>query len=170
MPDTSPVVSTATMPPITCLEDFGGDVHAFLEAIHAIFISSMRPNPPLTLWGKRVGIRREPAYDGKWFTFWHVVSEGKIEEERIPNLRRWERVAWPAMLIRGADAGATKVWRETRGADQRILIATDEFDYLVVLSERADHFLLITAYPIEFQHHRDKQQRAWAQKVAGPAR
>lgn len=33
--------------------------------------------------------------DGKEATFWHMIQEGRIEEDRTPDIRRCERIRWP---------------------------------------------------------------------------
>ena len=48
---------------------------------------------------------------GKGYAFWHVISEApqsnnRNESERIPNLRRCERIRWIAWAIEQADKGA----------------------------------------------------------------
>ncbi|MNH30689.1 hypothetical protein D3C79_909980 [compost metagenome] len=44
---------------------------------------------------KRLGLKRHPVIQGKEATFWHMISEGNDEAERLPDLRRCERIRWP---------------------------------------------------------------------------
>ena len=36
---------------------------------------------------------RKPA-DGERFSFWHLMSEGKEEQKRAPDLERCARIPW----------------------------------------------------------------------------
>ena len=47
-------------------------------------------------------------------TFWHMISLGKVESERTPELRRCERVSWPRPLIEQCQRDGVKVWEEMR--------------------------------------------------------
>lgn len=39
------------------------------------------------------------ATNGKHFGFWRVISDGELEDDRLPDLRRCERITWIAYLI-----------------------------------------------------------------------
>ena len=61
-----------------------------------------------------------------------MISEGSVEEERTPDLRRMERIRWPAPVIEHSDDGVIKVWRNQRRRNEtRILLWLEELDYLV---------------------------------------
>jgi len=45
--------------------------------------------------GKRLGLKRHPMTQNKEATFWHMIQEGSVESERIPDIRRCERIRWP---------------------------------------------------------------------------
>ena len=70
----------------------------------------------------RVSIRKQPLYQEKHFSFWHVTSTGEKEEERIPDFRRCERIRWIRPIIENADDPAVKVWENQRRDGKRICL------------------------------------------------
>lgn len=155
--------------------EFDGNWNAFdayVELVYAAFVADFIARKPPEVNGKRISLRRHPEFQGKSFTFWHLVTEGKVEENRNPDVERCRRIRWPrALLERAMDRQSLRVWKNKRGDDERVLIALPDFDYVVVLQEREDreeqrrYFLLLTAYPVDQEHRRGKLRReheAWA--------
>lgn len=101
-------------------------------------------------------MKRHPIIEGKEATFWHIISEGAIENERLPDLRRCERIRWPRPMIEAITTGYVKYWKNMRGKEERIVIALEDFSYVVVLADRGDYILLWTAYCVEQEHTRRK--------------
>ena len=109
-------------------------------------------------------MKRYPISGGKEATFWHLISEGKEEENRIPDMRRCERIRWPRPMIESLETNQVRLWRNRRGNSQRIVIAIKDFSYVVILDERKDFVLLWAAYYVERPHSRrklEKEYEAW---------
>jgi len=85
-----------------------------------------------------------------------MITEGCVEEERLPNLRRCERIRWPRPVIEHEAHHAVKLWKNKRGTETRILIWLEAEDYLVILSERKGYILPWTAYLVEQRHRKQK--------------
>ena len=101
---------------------------------------------------------------GKEETFWHWISDGRVADARTPAMRRCERIRWPQATIEAIESDKVRVWRNVRGRNDRILIAVDDFSYVVVLDDREDYVLLWTAYFVERSHTRKKlakEYEAW---------
>jgi hypothetical protein len=111
-------------------------------------------------------MKRHPLYQGKEATFWHIISEGEDEANRLPNFRRCERIKWPRCLIDAVATNRVRCWKQVRKGDHRVAIATSDFGYLVILAERSDYVLLWTAYPVERKHEREKLRRQFEQASA----
>jgi len=154
--------------------DFDGDwnqLSFYIDRVYAYFLDDFVRRSPPPFQGARVSLRRYPEFDGKSASFWHLVTEGKVEENRSPVIPRCERIRWPRPIIEHAQADpALHVWKNKRRADQRVLIALADFEYVVVLQERRDakdghvFFLLLTAYPVDEGHRREKlreESEAW---------
>lgn len=154
------------LPALEELTDHRGDFSRYLEAIYQIFCVDFVESKPM-FEGKRLGLKRHPIIQGKEATFWHMISEGNDEAERLPNLRRCERIRWPRPIIENAADTALKVWREPNGSGHRVLIWFAEAEYLVVLDERKDYILPWTAYPVEREHQQRKLEKRWERHSGG---
>ena len=101
--------------------------------------------------------RRPPDYAPKG-SFYHLTCENyqhtQSEEDRQPNLRRYERIHWAKAIIEKCSEVCQDllVWENTRGTDRNILLYCWNLKYLVVLSKRKDYLVLTTVYPVEHEH------------------
>lgn len=148
-------ISNFVLPPLVLLEDFGNSWHIYLEAIYEVFRQDFVSSTP-NIENKRFALKRHPVIEGKEATFWHIISEGEIENERLPDLRRCERIRWPRPIIEAIATDHVKYWKNMRGKEERIVIALEDFSYVVVLADRRDYILLWTAYCVEREHTRRK--------------
>jgi hypothetical protein len=143
------------LPSIITLESFNGNFDSFYSAVYAIFFKDFVKSRP-TFQGTKLRLKSHPFIDGKEYTFYHFTHDGDIEKERLPNLRRMERIPWPRPIIDNSISSELKVWRNTRGRNNRILIYYDKFDYLIVLEDRGDYILPWTAYLVDYKNQKEK--------------
>lgn len=148
------------LPALLLLEDHHGDWQRYFEAVYAAFEQDFVMSKP-EFRGKRLGLKRHPEYDGKSATFWHMMSTGEDEAERLPDMRRCERIRWPRPMIDNSTDPVLKVWAEPKGKWQRIHIWFEQEGYLVVLDDRGDFMLPWTAFFIEYEHERRKYNKRW---------
>lgn len=146
------------LPPLVLLEDYGGDWSAFLDAVYQYFWEDFVDTRP-EYAGKRLALKRHPMLQGREATFWHLISEGRVEASRLPDLRRCERIRWPKPMIEQEKRRRLPTWVTKRHGERRIVIALHDFSYVVVLADRGNYILLWTAYCVEREHHRRKLQR-----------
>jgi hypothetical protein len=106
-------------------------------------------------------LKRHPVIQNKEATFWHLLSEGMIEENRLPDLRRCERIRWPRPIIEHEKDSRIKMWENKRGQEIRICLWLEDREYLVVLAKRTGYILLWTAYPVIENHRKRKLQREY---------
>ncbi|MGR3219888.1 MAG: hypothetical protein ACUZ8H_08750 [Candidatus Anammoxibacter sp.] len=106
--------------------------------------------------GKKLALKKHPVVNGKEATFWHIIQEGKIEDERIPDFRRCERIRWPKPIIEKGYLKKLKIWKNRRKNENRICIWNEDKEYLVVLAERKGYILLWTAYLVLREHQKAK--------------
>jgi len=158
-------VSNRWLPPLVTLKDYRGNWDKYIEVVYRCFKSDFIRHSPV-FNGKPVCLKKYPIERGKEATFWHVVSEGMQEHNRVPDLRRCERIRWPAALIAEADSPLVKCWANARRGDKRIVIALNDFSYVVVLAVRDPYYLLWTAYCVEQEHSRRKMENEY--KREGP--
>ena len=82
---------------------------------------------PPSFRGRHIGLKRYPMDRGKEATFWHLISEGQVEAERLPNMRRCERIRWPRPMIHDSETNDLKIWRQERKGEQRVAIVALRF-------------------------------------------
>lgn len=146
-----------SLPPLVLIEQHGGNWANFTpycDALYAIFVADFVKSTP-TFQGVPVKYHGK-IIEGKISAFWHVISAGKIEEDRTPDERRCERIAWPKQLIALAEAGKIPWWENNHNKDNRIVIALPDYSYVVILARRNGYYLLYTAYHVERKHQQDK--------------
>ncbi len=146
-----------TQPPeLIVLKDFSG-WDAYEDAIYAVYLDTV-VHARLTFRGHPLKVRFNPKTKHKGYGFWHLISEAldqrnRSEEERIPDLRRCERVRWVAWCILNADAGSLEFswWENERGRETHVVLWAEQHDFAVVLAKRQTaqglrFYLLKTAY------------------------
>jgi hypothetical protein len=148
------------LPPLIRLNDYHGDWERYVNALYDHFKHEFIDSHPF-LDGVRISFMRRPMDQGKVATFWHLISQGKVEEERLPDLRRCERIRWPRAIIEHADEAYVKVWENQRPKGKRICLWLEGKEYLVVLGKGDGYRLLLTAYPVTQQHSKRKLQREY---------
>lgn len=148
------------LPDLVRFEDYGGDWHAYEDALYDIFCVDFVYSAP-TFDGRRIVLKRYPLLKSREATFWHIISEGMDETERVPDLRRCERIRWPRAIVDHARAKGLLCWGNSRKNGSRIVIALPDFSYLVVLAERNGYLLMWTAYCVEYEHQRHKHRREY---------
>lgn len=106
----------------------------------------------LSFLGLPVRLRRYPVHEnGKAFTFYHLISEGKVEADRTSDPERCRRLHWVPFILQNAmDMDSIKCWvnsRRRKNADTKnVVLWLKDYNYLVVLEKRHDFYLLKTAY------------------------
>lgn len=161
------------LPSLVLFESFSGNWDCYSEEIYRHFFSdfvSTKPSWP----NKRVGLKRHPQFDGREATFWHMISEGNIEVDRTPDIRRCERIKWPKPTMESFDdvkpteGSRIRWWRNKRGTNTRVVLSLDDFSYVMIVDERENFVLPWTHYVVKYDHQRAKLRREfedyWALK------
>lgn len=167
MPNNTP----AWLPALVRLADYGGDWDKYLEAVYQFFKQDFVNNQP-RFRGEKLNLKRHPVIQGKEATFWHMISEGKYEPDRLPDLRRCERIRWSRPIIESNEQEPLlKMWENIRDGEKRICLwlSFDGEDYLVVLARRAGYLLFWTAYPLTYENTKRKLQKEYEAYKAGAA-
>ena len=82
---------------------FRGEWAHYENLVYQAFIDSF-VKPDTRFQGWRVSAQYRPETRGKGFSFWHTISEApdkknRNEDDRIPDLRRCERIRWIRWVI-----------------------------------------------------------------------
>jgi len=109
------------------------------------------------------------------YSVWHIIQEGKKEEDRTPDLRRCERIRWPKPIIEHCTEGEIKVWENERhtkkGIQTSICIWFEQVEYLIILRKRTGFNLFWTAYPVTEAHRKrklEKEYQCYLKKQGAP--
>lgn len=144
------------LPPIVLLRDSAGDWGKYVDVLYDIFKKDFIISQPKYV-GQKVFIRLKPIEKGKAATFWHIISEGIVETERIPDLRRCERIKWPRAIIENNDKQEVKVWESKKnGGRLYLFMQVNDENYLVVLRKGRNFLLLLTAFIVDRTHQINK--------------
>lgn len=141
------------LPELLSLDNWQGNWSRYLDDIYGFFLKGF-VDTDAALFENRVTVESKFAKDGKHVVFWHLISEGKEEDSRMPDTRRCERIQWPRAIIDHASAAGVLYW-ETRKKRQKrafLWLRYASSSYLVVLRKGGTYYQLITAYPVTRDH------------------
>jgi len=138
------------------------------EIVYRIFIE-LYEQSRLFFRSVKVTMKHYPPEYDKRSGFYHLTCENYDqtgnEEDRIPNLDRYRKIKWADQLISYCETDGCEnflVWENERKGNTNVLLYCKDIDYLVVLGKRQNYFLLVTAYPIHYDHTRDKLMKEYA--------
>ena len=139
----------------------------YIERLYELFLSDLISRP--LRWmntGMTVSLRRHPEVEGRHAVFWHIVTGGTGNEAtRRIELQRCVRLRWVRILIEIFNSEfpneeQIRWWVDkSRSSKPRYVITRPDFDYVVVVEERIEYALLITAYYVEHQRRRRTLKR-----------
>lgn len=155
------------LPPLCEMEQYGGDWPSYESELYRLFREDWDRLRPFCR-GQPVGYAVDPVVNGRPEAFWHLIQEKDRESgERVPNMRRCERIRWPRALIVESSRHDVCLWRERRRKGTRLVFALDDFSYVVILAERGGGKLfLVTAFPVP-SYRRPKFRRQF-ERESGP--
>lgn len=155
------------LPALIKLEDFGGDWDRYINEVFAIFYKDFIESQPV-FDSLKIKITKHPMKRGKERGFWHCVQEGPIEDNRTPDLRRCERIAWIRAIIEKANSFGIKKWPRKTGRHFRFSLWFEEAEYLVVLEKRPNCWLLWTAYQTNWEKTKRRLQKEYEEFLKKP--
>lgn len=151
------------LPSLLLLHDYGNKWDRYIEEAYAVFHNDFICSQP-KFDGCWVRHRRDPISQGKEAGFWHCVSTGPSDSERIPEMRRIERIRWVCAIIKNCDKPEVQVWTRRHGSEARPHLWFRE-EFLVVLGERIRqrdgfrYYQLITAFDTLREHQKGKRRK-----------
>lgn len=150
-------MSCKKIPDLIELDSFGGDYEQYEEAVYSLYKTTFEEKS-FSYNNKPIVQKIIPMYKEKSGTFWHIISNGPDEASRTPDLRRYERIAWPSHVLGYCQNQCSNIliWKNKRKGKSRVLLWCRDINYLVVLDEKKDYYIFWTAYPITYKHTRDK--------------
>lgn len=150
---------------LPALMSFTGDWDSYEALLYNVFVNEIA-HGNLLFRGEKVSCRRLPEDRGRWASFWHLIQEGPIEEDRLPDLRRCERIRWIKYVIENWNVDpAIDWWENQRSGGSNVLLWLNE-TYLVILARRDGYWLLKSAYETA-QAYRVKSLRSERDRFHG---
>lgn len=147
------------IPDLINYNDYEGDYKKYESDLYSAFDTSFGKKE-YYFRGKKIKHKKNPEFQGKSCTFWHIISENvyHCEENRIPDFNRCARIKWPAFILEYCCENCKDllIWKNKRKNKTRVLIFCERIHYIVILEERAEYYVFWTAYPITYKH-REKQ-------------
>ena len=149
------------LPELVLFETFNGDWKAYEAALYEFYTQDFIATKP-NFRGAVLAVKRHPQVNGKDATFWHITGEGDTHDDKLPNLRRCERIRWPKPVIENCDGRHLKIWENKHSGEISVCIWSEEAEYLVILRKRRGYILFWTAYPVTQTHSKAKLEREYA--------
>ena len=105
------------LPELVELSDYHGSWDHYLEAVYGLFRQDFITTHPI-FRGLPVKVLITNKSEGKEETFWHIISEGKNEENRDIDPERCKRIRWPKPIIDNSETEIIlQIWETKRGRD-----------------------------------------------------
>lgn len=139
-----------------------GSWEEFIEGLYGLYIKTI-VRAELTFRDLPVRCQFRPETFGKHFAFWHMMQEGRVEDDRTIDPERCRRLLWISWVIRNADVDdRIRVFPQAdRGSDKSWVLWLHGEDYAVILHERNGYFLLKTAFMVK-PHKANEFERDWS--------
>lgn len=148
--------------PIISLDEYENDWAKYNNKLYEIFVRDFILNP-LYFNNKKIQIRINPKQDNYEHAFIHLTCiSTKMSTEpndRIPDLRRCERLEWNKEIIENYKCkyncvGYKKVlyYEHMYKSNIRVTLLFPDARFKVILEKRKNYVLLITGYFIEFDN------------------
>lgn len=106
--------------------------------------------------------------EGKEVIFWHLTHRvDKNTEQRIPDLRRSERLPWVRPMLDYSTEPEILAWDFKEGDGTiKTYVWLKDYDFLVVMKKYSDGSRrLITSFHVEYPHKRKKLQKKYDNRI-----
>lgn len=113
--------------------------------------------PPDVFAPKTFEIDNNVGKDGREEAFYHLTTSGQVERKHDPY--RCGRIHWGKPVIQQVDAAHVVTWRVRQKGEDRIKIALQNFEYLVVVAEESSRVRLVTAFYVHDGKQREKIEK-----------
>jgi hypothetical protein len=150
------------LPPLAVVNPWTEQTYNQLYAIFERDIKKSR----LLYDGRNVGIFTEME-DGREVVFWHLTSkEDRYTGERLPDLRRSERLPWIRPVILNCLAPGVRTWDFQEQTAIKTYVWLEDEDYVVIMKRlRNGERRLITAFCIEYDHSRRTIEKKYNERI-----
>lgn len=106
--------------------------------------------------------------DGKEKIFWHLTSrDDKQAGERLPDLRRCERLPWVRPMLEHPDQPEVLAWDHDEGDGTiKTYVWLENDDFVVIMKKYPNGGRrLITSYWLEYDHAKRKLRKKYERRI-----
>ena len=143
----------------------------YIDAVYQVFFHDFMLHKA-QFGSHRLHLRYHPAFQERPYAFYHMTHKGNIEDERLPDLRRCERMPWARPTVERTEALGLRFWEQSeRRNGRRICIwlnVDNGDDYFVILYVHRRYVRLLTAFygdSPNYAKKRLKEYEDWQEKV-----
>jgi hypothetical protein len=157
----------AWLPAIISVSPWGANTY---DALYEVFERDLK-SAYLTYLGYNVWFYPDTEEEGKETIFWHLTTREDRDNppDRLPDLRRCERLHWIRLLIeRCPDRdGHILDWDHEEGDGSiKTYIWLQHHDFLIILKKLPDgRRRLITSYHLDNAHQRNKTRKKYERRL-----
>lgn len=150
------------LPTIIPFSDYG-DWKEYQDVLYEIFKKDFIDTKPI-FQDKQVNYRKHPM-EGKYeHAFIHLTHKDEFHNsqdpnERLPDLRRSERISWNRKIIENyncnencINCNKVRYWEQYYKNNVRVYLLFEDVKFMVVIEKRKSYNLLITGYYIEHNY------------------
>ena len=160
-------------PRMICLEEFGGNYAAFIDAVYQVFFRDFIRHKAI-FGSHQLHLRYHPTFQDRPYAFYHMTHKGDIENERLPDLRRCERIPWARPTIEQAEELGLRFWEQTERRNGRHICIWREVDngdnYFIILCVHRNYVRLLTAFYGDFPNYAEKRKKEYEEWKTNVAR
>ena len=143
------------LPEMIPLSAFSGNWEKYRDGLYKLFCQDFK-NGKVEFRGEQIFLRIYPFEEGKEASFWHCISEGEVEQDRIIDTERCKRIRWPKSMITHDGNVDLKIWQNTRKGCLNYLLLVERERYLVVIRFKKGKWQLWTTYLATYNHTLEK--------------
>lgn len=141
-----------------------------VESLYDIFRTDIKESKPRLnaspVWWDRTMLQGEKYEEG----FWHLISKDyKDAKERLPDLRRTERLPWCRACIDNFRDVAVLFWDYKVSGRTETYIWLKDHDYVVIFKKLTKNFgivfFLLTAYYVEGESTRRRLRKKYEERI-----
>jgi hypothetical protein len=152
------------LPPLHCVSPWTASTY---DDLYVVFSNAIKGGK-LIYMGSVVWHFPEME-DGKEKIFWHLTSrDNKIAKDRLPDLRRSERLPWVKPILAECPHAEVLHWDFQEGdKDIRSYVWLKDRDFIIVMKKYPDgRRRLITSFWIDQEHKRRKLEGKYKNRIA----
>ncbi|MGI1828105.1 hypothetical protein [Ligilactobacillus salivarius] len=129
------------------------DPISYIDSLYDYYLRNIKLG--LQFRGKRVTCKKYPEYEGRDDAFNHLTTKDFHDDnDREIDLRRCERLKWikPGMMGDHQGKNCFLEYEKVVRGKKRIHLLNQYDRYMIVLEDRGDYVLLVTAYYIQYDN------------------